>query len=83
MADLLSHFVHVEGRETTTATWLKLCVAVVAVAIGLIIYKAVIAGLGGLFLDPFWSFVSLAVLSAGIYYCALALLRSAARRRTT
>ncbi len=81
MADLLSHFVHVEGRETTTATWLKLCVAVVAVAIGLVCYKLALSHLGGFFLDPFGSFIVLIAISAVIYYGALFVLRSAARRR--
>jgi high-affinity Fe2+/Pb2+ permease len=80
MAKILSHFVHVEGKETTTATWLKLCVAVVAIAVAFVCFKLVVSSLWSVFLDPFWSFATLVMIAAALYYVSLFALRVAAKR---
>ena len=66
--------------DQSRATWFKLGIAIVTMAVALVIFKYVFAWQGAFFLTPFASFVTVVGIAIALYYGAIFFL---SRRGTT
>jgi uncharacterized membrane protein YidH (DUF202 family) len=62
------------AAEQYFSTWFKLLLGIIAMTVGLTVFKLAFAHGNSPLLDPFYSFVVLVAISVGIYYLMYTLL---------